>query len=336
MKQGASAQVIFISGQTITAAQDPTMESEPKARKERDPMKTVISVMTALIFLSFGLIGYIIYDNSLRSETVSKVVVDGSTVLMNYIGMFDDGRVFDTSIYDVAEDNALYPKSFTFSMREQSAYTPFEMTAGLYGESGGTIKGFALGVIGMQLNEKSIIVVSPEDGYAVDPAMLETIDLLEEVPAVETVPEAEFTSLFGSSATLMTIVPHYKWGWDVLVVQIASGYVTFKSMPTVGEVVAPYGDPYDPEFPAGWDCVVESYDASANDGAGSIKVRHLLTEADTYNREGEDYTGVQFVLSAVDEEAGTFTIHKIDMDTGYNGEISGRTLLFEVTIVNIT
>lgn len=312
------------------------MESEPKAREERDPLKTVVTVMTALIFLTFGLIGYVIYDNSLRSDTESRVVVDGSTVLMNYVGMFEDGRVFDTSLLEVAEDNALYPKSFTFSMREESGYTPFEMTAGLYGESGGTIKGFALGVIGMQLNEKGIIVVQPEDGYAVDPTMLETVDLLEVVPVVETVTESEFSSLFGSSATLMTIVPHYKWGWDVLVVQIASGYVTIKNLPTVGEVVTPYGDPDDPDFPLGWECVVESYDAAADDGAGRIEVRHLLTEADTYYREGEDHTGVQFVLSDVDEEAGTFTIHKIDTDTGYNGEISGRTLLFEVTIINIT
>ncbi len=312
------------------------MESEPKARAERDPATTVITVMTALILLSFGLIGYVIYDNSLASETTSKVVVDGSTVLMNYVGMFGDGRVFDTSVYDVAEDDALYPKSFTFSMREESAYTPFEMTAGLYGESGGTIKGFALGVIGMQLNEKSIIVVQPEDGYAVDPAMLETIDLLEVVPVVETVTESEFTSLFGGSATLMGMTPHYKWGWDVLVVQIESGYVTFKNMPAVGDVATPYGDPDDEDFPMGWECVVESYDAAADDGAGRIEVRHLLSEADTYYREGQDHTGVQFVLSDVDEEAGTFTIHKIDTDTGYNGEISGRTLLFEVTIINFS
>lgn len=312
------------------------MESEPSVREPRDPVKTVTSVMLALVLLAVGVIGYVIYDNSLRAETVSTVVADGSLVKMTYVGMFEDGRIFDTCIYEMASNDALYPKSFTFTLRDEGSYEPFEMTAGLYGESGGTIKGFALGVIGMQLNEKSTIVVAPEDGYAVDPAMLETFDIVEEVSVVETVDETSFRSLFGVSPEPMTIVPHYKWGWDVLVTEVSSGIVTYKNIPTVGEVVTPFGDPNDPDDPMGWECAVESYDVYYDGGAGRITVRHLLTEADTYWREGVDYLGTSFVLSDVDEEAGTITIHKIDAETGYNGEISGRTLLFEVTILEIT
>lgn len=311
------------------------MESEPKAREPRDPVRMVLTVLSALLIVAIGVIGYVVYDNSLRSETVSKVVVDGSTVLMNYVGMFEDGRVFDTSIYEIATDDALYPKSFTFTVRQEGSYVPFEMVAGLYGESGGTIKGFALGVIGMRLNEKNIIVVAPEDGYPVDPNMVETVDLVEAVPAVETMTETEFSALFGSTPKPMALVSHYKWGWDVLVVEVVSGFVTFKNVPAVGEVVTPFGNPDDPESPMGWDCVVESYDPVYDGGTGRIMVRHLITEADTYNLEGQDYQGVSFVLSSVDEDAGTFQIHKIDEESGYNGEISGRTLLFEVTIINI-
>jgi len=311
------------------------MESEPKVREPRDPVKTVTSVMLALILLTFGIIGYVIYDNMQRSDSVSTVVVDGSKVTMNYVGMFEDDRVFDTSIWSIASNDALYPKSFTFSLRDEDAYEPFEMTAGLYGESGGTIKGFALGVIGMQLNEKSIIVVAPEDGYEVDPTMLETFGLLEEVPVIVTVDETEFLDLFDMSPVPMSIVPHYKWGWDVLITDVSSGSVTYKNIPTVGEVVTPYGDPNDPDDPMGWECVVESYDPLYDEGAGRITVQHILTDADTYWREGVDHEGVSFVLSAVDEDAGTFQIHKINPDTGYNGEISGRTLLFEVTILAI-
>ncbi len=312
------------------------MESETKARAPRDPVRTVMTVLTVLVLLAVGLIGYVVYDNSLRNEAVSKVVVDGSKVMVDYVGMFEDGRVFDTSKYAVASDNALYPKSLTYSMREADSYTPLEMTAGLYGVSGGTIKGFALGVIGMILNEKRIIVVPPEDGYAVDPAMVGTYDLVESVPVVETMTESEFSSLFGSSPVLMSLVPHYKWGWDVLVVKVASGIVTVRNMPTVGEIVTPFGDPDDPDSPEGWECVVESYDTLYDDGAGLITVRHMITDADTYYRKGTDHLGATFVLSAVDEDAGTFQIHMVDSATGYNGELYGRTLLFEITIINIT
>ena len=311
------------------------MESEPSVREPRDPVKTVTTVITVLVLLCISVIGYVIYDNSLSGESVSTVVEDGSTVTMNYVGMFEDGRVFDSSLYDIASNDALYPKSFTFTLRDEDAYEPFEMTAGLYGESGGTIKGFALGVIGMQLNEKRIIVVAPEDGYAVDESMVETFDLAEEVPVVETLSDSSFTSLFGVSAEPMVIMPHYKWGWDVLVTEVSLGYVTFKNIPSVGDIVTPYGDPNDPDDPMGWECEVESYDVLYDGGAGLIVVRHLLTEADTYWYEGVDHLGASFVLSSVDEDAGTFQIHKIDAESGYNGEISGRTLLFEVTVLEI-
>lgn len=312
------------------------MESESTTSGRRDPLKTVISVLLALVLLAFGVIGYVIYDNLQGSDRTLTVIQDGDTVLMNYVGMFEDGRVFDTSLYEIAVNDALYPKSFTFTLRDEATYDPFEMTAGLYGESGGTIKGFALGVIGLKLNQKSIIVVTPDDGYAVDPSMVETIDLVEEVPIVETLLETEFRSLFGVAPTLMAILPHYEWGWDVLVTEVASGFVKIKSIPVVGEYVTPYGDPDDSDDPMGWRCVVESYDPSFDGGVGKIGVRHLLTEQDTYMRQGVDYLGNTFVLSAVDETGGTFDIHKIDLETGYNGELSGRTLLFEVTILAIS
>jgi FKBP-type peptidyl-prolyl cis-trans isomerase 2 len=312
------------------------MESESKASAQRDPLRTTMTVLVALVVLAVGVIGYVVYDNLQRSDSPLTVVEDGDTVLMNYVGMFEDGRVFDTSVYEIASNDALYAKSFTFTLREEDSYEPFEMTAGLYGESGGTIKGFALGVIGMKLNQKSIIVVAPEDGYAVDPDMVETVDLLEEVPVVETLLETEFRSLFGVAPTVMGIASHYKWGWDVLITQVASGFVTFKSIPVVGDIVTPYGDPNDPDEPTGWQCVVQSYDPTADGGDGRIGVRHLITEEDTYMREGVDHLGASFVLSAVDEDAGTFQIHQIDTETGYNGEISGRTLLFEVTILEIS
>lgn len=311
------------------------MESETKAPEPRDPLRTVMTVMVALVLLAVGIIGYVVYDNSLGADASSAVVEDGDSVTLNYVGMFEDGRIFDTSVWAMASNDALYPKSFTFTLREEDSYEPFDMTAGLYGESGGTIKGFALGVIGMQLNEKRIVVVAPEDGYEINESMLETFDLLEDVPVVETIGESAFKSLFGVTPAPMLTVAHYKWGWDVLVTQVASGYVTFKNIPTVGEVVTPYGDPNDYDNPMAWECVVESYDLFYDDGVGRITVRHMLTEADTYQREGVDHLGASFVLWTVDEDAGTFQIHKSDMATGYNGEISGRTLLFEITVLEI-
>ena len=177
-------------------------------------------------------------------------------VTMNYIGRFSNGLVFDTSLLEVAENDALYPKSLTYTMRENDSYTPFEMVAGKYGVEGGTIKGFALGVIGLSVGDTEEIYVAPEDAYAVNPEMIDTTPIVQLVNGTETIPEKTFETLFKINPVVMDHAPHYKWKWDVIITNIEFGLVTFKHAPTVGETVYPFGDPSDPEDPAGWPCAV--------------------------------------------------------------------------------
>ncbi len=296
----------------------------------------MIVIAAVALVISAGVIGYIVYDNSLahRSSTFDVVEMD-DTVTMNYIGRFSDGRVFDTSILSVAENDVLYPKSLTFALRDNDSYAPFEMIAGLYGEQGGTIKGFALGVIGLSVEDETVIEVAAEDAYPVDPSMLETVPLEERVVGTETMPEQTFSNLFKVDPTVMAHVPHYKWGWDVVVTEISFGLVTFKHFPTVGETVYPFGDPTDDDDPQGWGCVVESFDSDADDGAGEIVVRHDVGPGDVYAVKGETHDGDAFVISSFDDENDTFEIHKSDPQIGYNGEVAGRALFFEVSIISV-
>lgn len=235
----------------------------------------------------------------------------------------------------VAGDDVTYPKSLTFSHRDNSTYSPFTMTAGKYG-SGGTIKGFALGVIGMHVNDTKLIEVQPADGYAVNPKMLATKNLVEVIPGTETFSASDFVNRFNTEPILMRTVTHFFWGWDAQIVYNSSARVTIKMTPTVGQVVYPFGHPDDPTVPSGWPVVVESYDPLANDGAGSITIRHLLTNADVYNVKGFDADGVEFVVSGLNSTNETFQIHKVDTASGYNGELAGRTLFFEVTVIEIS
>jgi FKBP-type peptidyl-prolyl cis-trans isomerase 2 len=313
------------------------MATEPEAvRSTRDPTRALLAVIAVAIVISVGLVGYIVYDNT-KSHSVSSsdIVEMDDRVTMDYIGTFSDGRVFDTSLLDIAMNDALYPKSLTFTMRDNESYAPFEMVAGKYGEEGGTIKGFALGVIGLHVGDTEVIEVAPEDAYAVNPAMLRTVPIHEHVNGTEMIPEDSFTSLFKIQPTVMDYVPHYKWGWDVLVLEVEFGYVTYKHYPTVGEIVYPFGDPY-ADDPAGWSCVVESFDSTTNDGAGEIVVRHEVTASDVYAVKGVAFDDQPFVVSGYDAENETFEIHLSDPSIGYNGEISGRALFFEVTIISVT
>ena len=310
--------------------------SEPDG-SSRDTSRTLLVLTIAALIVSVGIIGYVVYDNTKSHFASTKDVIEmDDVVTMNYIGRFSNGLVFDTSLYDVAANDVLYPKSLTFTMRDNESYNPFEMTAGKYGVEGGTIKGFALGVIGLSVGDTEVIYVAPEDAYAANPDMIDTIPIVEPVNATETISESSFESLFKVDAVVMDHLPHFKWKWDVVVTNIEFGYVTFKHFPTVGETVYPFGDPLDAEDPAGWACTVESFDPLANDGVGEIVVRHDVSAEDVYAVKGEAFDDITFVISAFDAENETFDIHRSDLSIGYNGEVSGRALYFEVTIISVT
>jgi FKBP-type peptidyl-prolyl cis-trans isomerase 2 len=312
------------------------MESEPKPQMFRDRQKVFMALLIAGIVVSVGAIGYILYSGTGASRIQSTTAIaSGDSVKLNYIGTLADGRVFDTSLQNVANDDVTYPKSLTFSHRDNTSYTAFTMTAGLYG-SGGTIKGFALGVIGMHVNETRLIEVQPADGYAVNSSMVATKNLVEVIGGTETYSASDFVNRFGTEPILMRTITHFFWGWDAQIVYNSSARVTIKLLPTIGQVVYPFGHPDDPEVPSGWPVVVESYDPLANGGAGSIVIRHQLTSADVYNVKGFDVEGVEFVVSGLNSTNGTFQIHRVDTTSGYNGELAGRTLFFEVTVVEIT
>lgn len=311
------------------------MESAPPAKKERDPKKMMLALVIAGILLSVVAIGYVLVTGrGTSSVATTGGVVNGDSVMLNYIGRLPDGRVFDTSLLDVAQDDGRYPKSLTFTLRSNDSYEPFTMTAGNYGP-GGTIKGFALGVLGMHVNETKLIEVLPGDGYSVDPDMIRTIDIVQQIPATEMMTVQEFKDAFQTDPILMQTLPHFFWGWNVVVAFNESGMVTIQHRPIVGQTVYPFGNPNDLMSPLGWPVVVESYDPNGFNGNGMTTVRHIISPSDVYNLKGTDSDGKSFVLSACNETAGTFQIHRSDPDTGYNGELAGRTLFFEVTVVSV-
>ncbi|MBN1677327.1 MAG: FKBP-type peptidyl-prolyl cis-trans isomerase [Candidatus Thermoplasmatota archaeon] len=311
------------------------MESAPKPSKQRDPQKIIMAILVAAIILSVAAVGYVLYERSLVSESQElRAIASGDTVTMNYIGRLADGRVFDTSLLEVAYDDVIYPKSLTFTRRSNDSYESFLMTAGLYGP-GGTIKGFALGVLGMYPGQVKTVTVEAEDGYAIDPDRLMTVDLNQVIPATETMSEASFRGYFAIEPIPMRVVPHYLWEWNVRVISVSGGYVTVRHEPVVGQVVTPFGDPESGTDPAGWYVRVEAHDPLANGGEGTVTVRHLITSSDVYNVKGTDADGNTFVLWDFDEANETFQVHKSDATTGYNAEISGRDLFFEITILTV-
>ena len=310
------------------------MGGELDVKEPRDIGSILLVLIVAGIVVAAGAVAYVAYVNSQRiSGGEPYAIASGDAVTLNYIGRFSDGRVFDTSIWYVAQDDVNYSKSLTFSPRSNDSYTPFSMTAGKYGV-GGTIKGFALGVLGLHVGDYKIIEIAPEDGYPVNSSMLITVNLTETIPVKEQYSVSVFRSYFSTDPIPLTTVSHFFWKWEALVVSVTGDVVPILNQPTAGSSVYPFGDPTAADDPSGWEVRIISYDPLADGGVGEITVQHILTPEDVYNVEGSDLGG-EFIVSGYDATNETFQLHRSDSTAGYNGEIAGRTLFFEVTIVKV-
>ncbi len=295
-----------------------------------------MAILVAAIVVSVGLISFAVYSNSHSSKAQNLAVVKaGDKVMMNYVGRFSDGRVFDTTLAAVGQNNALYPKSLTYTPRTNTSYVPFNMTAGNYGP-GGTIKGFALGVIGLHEGDHAIIDVPADEAYPIDGQFVHTVKILDSLSVYQSIPDSAFTTSFGTAPVVGQIYKHYFWGWDIQVVSDTGGLVVYRNDPDVGQVVYPFGNPLNATAPSGWAVVVEGYDPLAEDGTGVILIKHEVTSSAVYSIKGTDSDGATFVVSSFNATAGTFQITKSDSRTGFNGEIAGRELFFEVYILKVT
>ncbi len=92
---------------------------------------------------------------NIGSSNENNIVKNGTTVYVDYIGKFENGTVFDTSIKSVAEENGIY--------NPNRVYEPIKFTVGEHQ----MIKGFENAVIGMHVGETKTITIPPEEAYGV-------------------------------------------------------------------------------------------------------------------------------------------------------------------------
>jgi len=91
-----------------------------------------------------------------RGEDVK--IPDGSTVLANYAGYFEDGTLFDTSWQDVAELNG----ALNIAKRDQDGYRPMPAK---YGPDAPMIPGFKSGLAAMNVGDRALIFIPSHLGY---------------------------------------------------------------------------------------------------------------------------------------------------------------------------
>ena len=302
----------------------------------------VIAIAIVAIIAGAGLGGFLYY-RSLPGSTATPLVVQlGDNVTVNYIGVMgtgaEAGKVFDTSIYSVATNSIGYPKTLEFGLRGSAAnYTPLAVhVSGNTPQNGYTlgnlsfiqvVTGFWQGLIGLPGNQSRAIVVPPSLGYgSIRSSCLSTQPLSYTLPVVETLTLTQFGARFsGVTASIGAEFADPYFGWPVLILNTNSSFTTIENLAQVGMVA----------HPTGWPVLVTSVESTTN-GTGAITLLNELSPAQAGLVLGHAVGGQglcsspngEFIVSSVNTANGTYT-------ENYNTEVTGETLIFTVTVVDI-
>jgi FKBP-type peptidyl-prolyl cis-trans isomerase 2 len=134
-------------------------------------------------------------ENTTQTE---DIVQAGDTVQVNYVGMLENGTVFDTSFKEEAIEDGIYDENRT--------YSPLKFQVG----SGQIITGFDEGVIGMKVGEEKTLTLSPEEAYGeYDEAKVQAIPL-EQIGLNETlVVGQKLYTYYGTAVTVIGVNDTY-------------------------------------------------------------------------------------------------------------------------------
>jgi len=279
--------------------------------------KMMTLIGTLIVIGIIGGSGYIAFSIFIKTGSNNEMRVRyGDTVHVNYIGRFETGKIFDTSLWNVAKDDKNFTKALSFALRAQSDYTPFNFTVG----KGTVIKGWDTGVIDMFVGQTRPLTIPKENAYGdSNPSLIKTLPLVQRVPMTNEMNLTNFRLKFSVSPEINLEVSDPYWGWTETVVSIVGDAVTTSASPGVGDVVHPY---------KAWSSKVISVDSSVDGGKGMIEVEHEITSDMVNNVMEKDSSGGEFFLTGLSTFHGTFTID-------FNREVVGKTLVFTVTLEKI-
>jgi FKBP-type peptidyl-prolyl cis-trans isomerase 2 len=284
-------------------------------------------VLIAVLMVSASSVAILLYDSGQRAEAPEvQYVRSGDTVKVNYIGQLEDDRVFDTSLWEVASNDALYPKSLTFTLRNESQYTPLGFQVG----TGQMIQGFDQGVIGMYVNQTKVLEIPPEEGYGpLNTSKLVEVPYIEMMDVFEVYTFDQFDEKFDVDPVSGMTLKDPQWKWDVTIMSVSldADSIMVMNQPDLGAKYPVYGKSTG-EANTGWYIKVDYYDSTVNDGKGEIRIRNLINVDQASYIKGVYDDGSQFILYDVDPESNTITLN-------FNGELVGQTLIFTVTLVEI-
>ncbi len=297
--------------------------------------KWITYVIVAVILVA--VIGGVVIRNYYLQEDVEDVkrAELGDSVSVHYTGWLRDDRIYESRrVFDSSQDVVSEETIFTFDERTRG--DPFRFTVGE-----GVIDGWSENVVGMREGQTKVIEVPPAkayDTYTED--LLFEVKLIEHIPVFEYMEGEDFLEEFEIFPYPNLKVTHPFWGWDVYVYEVQGEIVTLKNSPEVNTNYNSYR-----EDGIGWTSRVTSIDSTAEEGDGRITIRNNVELGTVVDSERlahrdevfEEVVGIK--RNAGQQASPRGIVVELDEDTvtiDFNQEVSGRTLTFKITLLEIT
>ncbi len=263
-----------------------------------------------------------------QKSVIQKTVKNGDKISVDYIGSLPGGKVFDTSIEKVAEENNIFTPG--------RGYEPLKLTVG----KGEVIPGFDDGVLGMAVGETKTLTIPPEKGYGpINPERIRAYPIIQVVPKkfprVFDIPVDEFEATFGKGHKIEDIVNIPRTSINLTIVNITTN-VSLSYNFKVGEQV-PSGAPW-------------------NETVVKIDEKNLTVNYSVKKNEVVQFRNVPWNTTVIDVNNDNITLkHNAIPDTvissmfgqtkvsfnetsiimDQNHELAGKTLVFKVTLKSI-
>ncbi|MGA9840222.1 MAG: hypothetical protein WBF81_00650 [Thermoplasmata archaeon] len=309
--------------------------AEPRA----SPVLTILIALVVVV-AGGGIFAYLYLENHKSPGAGPLTVQLGDNVTLNYTGIFasgpQQGRVFDTSVYSVALNNASWPKSLLYSSRggQPSDYVPLNIYVGPSGSYtignltfGTVVPGFWQGLIGVPGNRTTYVSVPANLGYPaslINASCYLTQPLVYSIPVVTALPPAQFATIF-TNVTINpgTQVPDPTYGWPDLILSTNDSAIVYENLPSLGMTVNPNG----------WPVTVTNLTTT------TITLQNQLIPNQAGRILGHTAgVGVcgssTFIVSQVNLGAGTYVRDYGSASAG-NREVYGQNLIFIVSVVDI-
>lgn len=291
--------------------------------------KLLILILAAVILLS-GCV-----DKTV--QTVKK----GDNISVDYVGSFENGTVFDTSIESVAKTNGLFTPGAT--------YEPLNFTVG----KKSVIEGFDEGVVGMKVGEAKKLTIPPEKAYPIDPRQIYASPIILEVPANNTVNKGEvlpldqFEQYFGENHTV----------GESLQIPNTNINITINNITSVNNVTSNVSFTYDFKLGSNvWDAR-----APWNETVIKIDEKNVTLRSNVTKNQVIQEPGYPFTTTVTDINDTNITLRRnpipdttVELPSMFgqmiptkisfnetsvifdqNPEVAGKTLIFNVTLVSI-